>query len=35
MLDAEGNLEWFNRVNLATLEDVQHLEVWGLDKLEL
>jgi len=33
--DADGNLEWFNHVTLATLEEVQHLEVWRLDKLEL
>jgi hypothetical protein len=33
--DEEGNPEWYNRVTLATLEDVQHLEIWGLDKLEL
>lgn len=35
MPDAEGNLEWLNRVTLATLEDVQQFEIWRLDKLEL
>ena len=35
LLDAEGHPEWYNHVTLASLEDVQHLEVWRLDKLEL
>ncbi|KAG9685391.1 hypothetical protein KCU95_g12333, partial [Aureobasidium melanogenum] len=35
MPDAEGNLEWLNRVTLASLEDVQQFEIWSLDKLEL
>ncbi|KAI4744812.1 hypothetical protein E4T50_04802 [Aureobasidium sp. EXF-12298] len=35
MPDAEGNIEWLNRVTLASLEDVQQFEIWSLDKLEL
>ncbi|KAK6004873.1 hypothetical protein QM012_007652 [Aureobasidium pullulans] len=35
MPDAEGNLEWLNRVTLASLADVQQFEIWRLDKLEL